>query len=434
MKIDQNIITTDLGQTAELTTNFKSLTELSPGDIFRATVLDIKPDQVSIRLGNGNELTAKSLILPEARIGSDTLFTVKDNIKGQLILEMVKPNTEMLKGNIAKEALLSAGLGTSSENIGLVKTLMDSNLPIDRPTLQKAAFFNYSQKGITAENLLFLLKENMPMEQTSIKVLNDILNGQGFAQKLSGLADDMFKLPPSLLADTLEAMDDFFELQGNNSEIHELIKNIRQGIGASKGDIQAVKQMLMLNPSNQNIKELNSYFKNLAEALMAVEKVIGTRGGREGSVSEVDSKVREIINQIDFMNHIENYKEYIQIPFSLNGREQTAELYIFKEPKRKQNYTHSASILLGLDYEELGRVEVFIQKTDNNLQFQIKSDLKASLQAIKANFGGLAESLSLIGYNVSDVAYKDIGEAFNVAKDMSMTSTESKRYSFDMRV
>ncbi|MCL1844873.1 MAG: hypothetical protein FWF77_03115 [Defluviitaleaceae bacterium] len=69
--------------------------EMEPGSIFRATIQDIQPGKVIIRLGDGELYTARSMVLPPAHIGEDCLFGVKENdFRGKIILEVVKSGTK----------------------------------------------------------------------------------------------------------------------------------------------------------------------------------------------------------------------------------------------------------------------------------------------------------------------------------------------------
>jgi len=68
--------------------------EMQAGDIFRATVQDIRPGVVVIRLGDGELYSARSHVLPPAHIGEECLFRVKENdFAGRIFLEVVKTGT-----------------------------------------------------------------------------------------------------------------------------------------------------------------------------------------------------------------------------------------------------------------------------------------------------------------------------------------------------
>ena len=63
---------------------------LQPGDKFFATIQDVQPTMIKLLLENGESLSARSQVYPDARIGEQAAFMVKDNQRGQILLELVK--------------------------------------------------------------------------------------------------------------------------------------------------------------------------------------------------------------------------------------------------------------------------------------------------------------------------------------------------------
>ena len=63
---------------------------LQPGDKFYATIQDVQPTMIKLLLENGESLSARSQVYPDARIGEQAAFKVKDNQRGHIMLELVK--------------------------------------------------------------------------------------------------------------------------------------------------------------------------------------------------------------------------------------------------------------------------------------------------------------------------------------------------------
>ena len=63
---------------------------LQPGDKFYATIQDVQPTMIKLLLENGESLSARSQVYPDARIGEQAAFMVKDNQRGHIMLELVK--------------------------------------------------------------------------------------------------------------------------------------------------------------------------------------------------------------------------------------------------------------------------------------------------------------------------------------------------------
>jgi len=163
--------------------------ELQPGDMFKAVIHDIRPGEVTIRFSGGEQYTARSMVLPEARIGEESLFSVRENdFDGRIILEMVKSDAETKKNNMLAAAITNAGLSITPELLELGRGIIDSGLPVDSRTLHKATFFAHAARGTEIppeavndfDSVIFLLRENMPVSPDAIHTLNRILQNPKF--------------------------------------------------------------------------------------------------------------------------------------------------------------------------------------------------------------------------------------------------------------
>ena len=179
----------------------KNFYAMPAGTCFKALILDIQPGRVTIRLDEGGKFTARSLILPDARIGEESYFRVKvNNFDGLIQLEMIKGTPEARQDNLVQEALKDAGLYHGEENMELGRALMEKNLPLDSATLQKAAFFRHiqSEDGIAVddyamEKAMFLLQEGFPADAASLLALDAILDPDRHLTKmLEGRSEQFF--------------------------------------------------------------------------------------------------------------------------------------------------------------------------------------------------------------------------------------------------
>ena len=68
---------------------------LKPGTRFKALITDIQPGKVTIRIDGGASFTARTRLLPEARIGEESFFVVRENnMRGLIQLEIINPSDE----------------------------------------------------------------------------------------------------------------------------------------------------------------------------------------------------------------------------------------------------------------------------------------------------------------------------------------------------
>ncbi|MCL2416012.1 MAG: hypothetical protein FWD01_04270, partial [Defluviitaleaceae bacterium] len=158
----------------------KNISNLIPGETFMAEILDIRAGSLTLKLDSGN-LTAKSLVIPDARIGDRAVFLVKENQSGQVILEFLKQNPKnsqsQVSESIIKEALAAARMQHTVQNSEIVIDLVKHNMSIDSKTIQNAAFFRYSLPQIPFEQIAFLLKHDFPPIQRTIETYSKISSG-----------------------------------------------------------------------------------------------------------------------------------------------------------------------------------------------------------------------------------------------------------------
>jgi len=417
----------------EIAVKLKNFNELSPGDIFRALVTDIQPNKVGIRFANGGGLTARSLVLPEARIGEPAFFVVKENTKGQINLEMLRPQADALKENIAREALISADLYPSAENIKLVKTLMDNNLPIDAPALQKAVYFHYSAANLPIDKIVFLMKENFPMDAVNIELLEKLTEPMGFTQKLTDVFTGFSQLEAPLLR---QIINKFIPLIADFApEFTEDLKSNPQGL---KKVINGIKQNLPIALRDKtSLSRLADYFNKLYDAIAETEAILAANEKNGAASARLREAVTELRQQLEFMDHINNFKNYIQIPLNINGTANNAELFIFKNPKKANAQRERLSVLIAIDYEHIGRVETFIDCAGKSVALQFRAIYPETLKLLNNNFGDLSAKFAADGVNITRVSFKNIDEPFTILNDINITQDnpqDKRRYSFDMRV
>ena len=151
----------------------RHLYNLKPGEQFKALIHDIKPGIVTIRLEGGTLYTARSMVLPEARIGEESIFVVRENdFEGRIALEMFKLDESTKRNNMLTEIFKNAGMSPTPELLLLGQKLIENGLAVDSTTLQKMALFTHSK--LDATSVIFLLRENMSIE--SAKVLKRLIN------------------------------------------------------------------------------------------------------------------------------------------------------------------------------------------------------------------------------------------------------------------
>ncbi len=407
----------------------KNLMDLKSGDSFKAEVVDIKPDMVVLKLGDNSMLNAKTLVIPDLRIGQEAMFNVKENSSGQIFVEIARDDNLPVNINVIREFLSQAGMSFTKENIELVKTLIENNFPADKNTLEKASFFRFmlgdktdlSAKGETEtlnnsnllDKVLFMIKEKFPTSELSVNSLNNILsNKTNIKSELDNIAEFIDKIDDK---DVKEKLFNLFGLDKKNHNIEQLKKKLFLEIKDGK-----------------SLENINKKFETIYKAMKDAEKIIEDKP----EYKQLDTSVKNVENSIDFMKHVDSYKEFVQIPINVNNKNEQCDLYVFKNKKSGKNSDKYISALISINYAYLGRVETFIEKSLNVVSFQFRLENENTLKTIKKHINELTSVLNEKGYIINKVDYKKIDESFTVVNDNvhKKEVNESKRYSFDMRV
>ena len=394
-----------------------------PGTTFKALIVNIEPGKVTIRLDNGNNFTARTLVSPDARIGEESYFRVKhNNLDGLIQLEMIKVSLQERQENAVQEALKSANMYSGEDNIELGKALIDNNLPVDEQTLQKAAFFRYSQsadeqgsetqesgKGSTVSKLdktLFLLQEGFPAEESSIRALEASFDP---AKHLSALLEKLYttvaRLPMSEIQQALA------EIMGPPERLFLALENNRRPIGNFYEEIREIAQQMQ-----ERLSTAGQSFRNIQASLMSIRE------------------------NLAFIQQVSQNVQYYQIPFISQGQTSQGELFVYRDKKRGDDLDKKANVVIALDTANLGRIEVLAGKEEKRLSFQFSGDSEEILNIIRAKSPQLSKALQEKGFQIAGLSYQKREERTTVMTPSPMRSEtqtqsgDSRRYTFDMRV
>lgn len=365
----------------------KNIGTLAAGERFNAQIMDIHQNQVTLKLaGSGHIFNARSLVLPDARIGDMSTFLVKENNRGQIMLEMVKPFGDS-RQQAAAEALSHTGLMATEENVKKVLFLLEENFPINES--QVAALNRFLSRTCPIhqcfEKLLSAI-EGMPDETQQTLLLNCLSDGQ---------------------QQTTQAIRESFYV------------NLLQ-----KGDNRPAMHRFLFG-------HYKSWLVKLESLLKALETLPSPP-----AIAEHALLMKE---QMLFMAHISRYRRVAHIPFQVEGNKTLGELVVFKNPEVPHRQK-DCSLMIGVDTLQLGRMEAFITRQAQLLTIQFKMAETKHLAFIEAQCQHLAEILRPLGFQTHILPPVPIETPFSLIDrniptiNGEKSKKSQKRYSFDMRV
>lgn len=399
--------------------------KLSEGDVFTAEIVNITPEFVALKLSDNTVINAKSLVIPDAVIGQKAEFSVKHNNNGLIQIEFSKSGKAEISVSFVKNILDKMELPFNQVNIEIIKTLIKSDIEINPENVNKALFFSNAGNKMNMEKLSFLLKEEISANKVNVDTLDRII------EEKTNLKSDIIALSKEILK-----MED----EGLKKELLDIIginRNIDLEPKKAEKLLKEIREKLFVDVKKMNLKE------DFKETLSNVYRLVDSIAKKAKESGETDTELAKtaenIKNAVDFTSYISNYKSFFQLPIVLDNKENQCEFYVFKGKKNKKTGSKSVSALISLEYVMLGKVETFIEKTGNSLNFQFRCQNDNTNKILKANIGKLSNMLSEKGFRIETVLYKKIEESFNVLSEEEndtekIQKTSNKRFSFDMRV
>ena len=372
-----------------------------PGTTFKALIVNISPGRVTIRIDGGSNFTARTLILPDARIGEESYFRVKSNdMQGLIQLEMIKGSPQERQDNIVQEALRSANIHAGEENIELGRALVENNLPVDAETLQKATFFRHAQSESeqSMERTLFLLQEGFPADASSLRALDAAIDpAQHLSVSLSKLYEAVTRLAESEMQRALA------EILGPPERMYLALENMRKPLGSFYAEVSETVQRMQAQ-----LSKADQSFRNIQASL---------------------SGIRE---NLSFIQQVTQHVKYFQIPFMRQGQPKQGELFIYGKK----------DALIALDTANLGRVEILTNKDGKRLNLKFSGETNEVLSKLRASSPHLAQILQAKGFQLTGFSFTKKDERTTVLSpnptQQGLTKTapsaDNRRYSFDMRV
>lgn len=366
-----------------------TLAELTEGSVFEGTVKSVKNGQVTLVLANGESVTARLDAKINLQLQQSMFFEVKSNTATQIA---IKPYVNANGGNpTLLQALMEAGIQPTSENIELVRNMMEEQMPIDRQSLSNMVRQLSAFPGTDSSALVLMNKLGIPVNEANIQ---QFLNYRQDASSILGELDGVLEqLGTGLVSEDMSAGE---MVKQNGEMLDILLPNTENFTEQVAGAEQAADETTILqnaeeaeNPAIQNEQEGEQQIRQAAErerqtagnALNAeetgnlkqqVEKLgIGEESGLFDQSGQIKGKPEE------FLGRLQKALEQLEQPSKedleqlLSGKELRK---LLKEAVQKEWFLQPEQIgkentvkeLYGKLQEQMNRLEQFAQ--NHNLE------------------------------------------------------------------
>ena len=289
----------------------------------------------------------------------------------------------------------------------VIDTLLNNITSYGREQDQLFTIFNPQERTELARHL-----QNMSVDRETI---SQVLSGDATAEEILTIIKDAISHSDSAAVQKLFQTEAFQKLFHNvlmeNFTItpHKLAKN----------------------------GEMDSFYDSMKQKMNSFETLINNTLSGDDS-GHLSGQAHDMQSNIDFMKSLNEAFAYMQLPLKLQNQNAHGDLYVYTNKDKLKQNPQKLSLMLHLDMDHLGTVNVRLEKDHQNIRADFHLDQEASLHLIERNTHLLQDSLAEKGYTcqiqVQPLTQNETPvQDFLNAKVTPSASHEMKRFSFDIR-
>ncbi len=254
------------------------------------------------------------------------------------------------------------------------------------------------------------------ISNTSTSVNSLDLNHNNVSEKLMNL----------LKGEAVPGKSDLQLLNAFNKEINALINSGRlsgEELSAAKqlagGEklfataVNSIKNLFIkIDDTGETINPVKLY-KEMDEALQVLKSTVQQlpQGIREAAAVIVNN----LESNVNFINQLNNYSSYVQLPLSIFNQNTTGELYMLKKgPKSKKLDPSNMTVLISLDSNNIGRIDTLLSIDKRNISTNFRLENSEVFPVLKEHHKQLYNSLVEKGFRLVDFTYRLMEEPINI--------------------
>lgn len=393
--------------------------------------------------GTMNLLNTLTEMLPQASA---------DNIKElhQLLLNICSKQPSYINPSeldYAKTDTLSLSKDLTSPTNNLSNP-GNTDVSVTVPTTQElnsAQSFS-EQVFFDPDNTLSLTESNLEFEQqpsTTIAFTSQLVNDLLSKEEQNVLLN---VLPETLQRHFAE------KLMNNSCTVIALLSEVNQHMDVMDSNQQtallkspayhsimkeAILSQWTLRPSDlKNQGSIEHFYEQLENDFKELLHIFNASKDTTNFSMEVANKqVQNLQDNVEFMKTLNQVFPYVQIPLKLSNQNVHSELYVYKRKKANIDDTQNVSVLLHLDMEQLGPLDIHLDLLKTKIHTKIYTNTIESKLILDDHIDLLKTVLEKKGYAFHCEIMKR-EEKKDHMKEISKQAdgeVQMKRYSFDIR-
>ena len=172
---------------------------------------------------------------------------------------------------------------------------------------------------------------------------------------------------------------------------------------------------LIVRIDHQNSDEINpvKLYNELDSSLTVVKNAIQhlPSGVREVAANIVNN----FESNVNFINQLNNYSSYVQLPLSIFNKNTTGELYMLKKgSKAKKLDPSNLTVLLSLETNNIGRIDTLLSIKEKDVSTNFRLEDSGVFNILKDSHKTLYNSLLEKGFRLVDFTFKLLEDPLSI--------------------
>lgn len=410
---------------------------LEKGQIMKGEVVDLRSDEVSVKLEDGRILTGKLEEGNQLSIGENVTFRVEEVSLKSLSLKILSESSVTLQDNTIDKALEAAGISKNSRNRTIVKALLNQQMPIDKSTIGLLIKQSIEFKDTPIDTLVFMNKYHIPVTKENIDFLRSLSNSEqnivkdisNLIQEIPHLFEELSSLPSSAL---ITKGNDLLNIILNNQMLNEYIENHEESTAYQYSDItetadaafnhsQILKQSNVLDSTRTPdtlVSLLDKSIVSMEDRFMLIEYLASDPSAQmlfsENTLQRIMDGTATMSEVVPLLNETIQSNSFSDTNNRMNGKIQSTIMHVLSTYEAIQNNTQVNRLNTYLSASE--RMSL-LQNLDD---FSLPKDVKNLIQT-----GNIAthELLQWIQNKLSTATESSISKLFS-SKEYNMLIKE----------
>lgn len=177
--------------------------------------------------------------------------------------------------------------------------------------------------------------------------------------------------------------------------------------------VKAMKNMFIrIDEASENInpvklyKEMDTALQMLKSTMQQLPQVM-----REAAAAIINN----LESNVNFINQLNTYSSYVQLPLSIFSQNTTGELYMLKKgSKSKKLDPSNMTVLISLDTNNIGRIDTLLSVDRKNISTNFRLENSEVFPVLKEHHKQLYNSLLEKGFRLVDFTYRLMDEPINI--------------------